>query len=271
MDGSLPVYFLTGAATGLVGSLLGIGGGVFLVPLLTLAFGLPIRSAVAASLICVIATATASATAGLRRGLVNIRLGLFLELATSIGGISGGLLAASLSSRTLHILFSATLFLMGVVVALRSRRRNVLDANQDPGVLGGRLLEGENTFVYRPKRLGLGLVASLFAGAISGLLGLGGGIIKVPVLNAFCGIPIRVATATSTFMIGVTASASAFLYLARGDVLLPATAAVALGALPASIAGAHLAHKSEPQALKILMAVVLLGVAVQMAMRIPAR
>lgn len=269
MDATLLVYLLTGAVTGLVGSLLGLGGGVFLVPLLTLAFGLPIRSAVAASLVCVIATATASATTGLRRGLVNVRLGLFLELATSIGGVSGGLLAASLSTRTLYSLFAATLALMGVIVAIRSGRRNVLDSNEDPGRLGGRLLEGENAFVYRPNRLGLGLAASLVAGAVSGLLGLGGGIIKVPVLNAFCGVPIRVATATSTFMIGVTASASAFLYLARGDVLLPVTAAVALGALPGSLAGSHLSHKAEPRALKILMAVVLLGVAAQMALRMP--
>ncbi len=269
MSGTLLAFFATGAATGLVGSLLGLGGGVFLVPLLTLGFGLPIRSAVAASLVCVIATATASATTALRRGLVNVRLGLFLELATSVGGVLGGLLAASLSARLLHGLFAATLALMGAIVVLRSGRRNILEANQDPGRLGGRLLEGDNTFVYRPRRLGLGMLASLVAGGVSGLLGLGGGIIKVPVLNAFCGVPIRVAAATSTFMIGVTASASAFLYLARGDVLLPATAAVALGALPGSLAGSRLSHRAEPKSLKILMAVILLGVAGQMALRMP--
>lgn len=271
MEGSLLAFLLTGALTGLVGSLLGLGGGVFLVPLLTLVFGLPIRSAVAASLVCVIATATASATTGLRRGLVNVRLGLVLELATSVGGIFGGLLAASLSTRALYGLFAGTLAVMGAVVALRSGRRNVLDSNEDPGPLGGRLLEGENAFVYRPTRLGLGMVASWVAGAVSGLLGVGGGIVKVPVLNAFCGIPIRVAAATSTFMIGVTASASAFIYLARGDVMLPVTAAVALGALPGSLAGSQLSHRAEPRSLKILMAVVLLVVAAQMALRIPDR
>jgi len=115
------------------------------------------------------------------------------------------------------------------------------------------------------RRLPLGLAASLGAGAISGLLGLGGGIIKVPVLNTFCGVPIRVAAATSAFMIGVTASASVFIYYARGDVVLPVAAAVALGALPASIAGARLSERMEARSLKVLMAVVLLLVGGRMA------
>ena len=110
---------------------------------------------------------------------------------------------------------------MGVLMASRSGRRNVIaDLDVDPGVLGGRLREGDVTYVYRVRRLPVAMSSSLVAGALSGLLGLGGGIIKVPVLNTFCGIPIRVAAATSTFMIGVTAAASAFLYFSRGDVVL---------------------------------------------------
>jgi uncharacterized membrane protein YfcA len=120
--------------------------------------------------------------------------------------------------------------------------------------------------VYRVRRLPLALVASLVAGAISGLLGLGGGIIKVPVLNAFCGIPIRVAAATSAFMIGVTGAASAFIYFGRGDVALPLTAAVAIGALPGSLLGARLSHRVEARALKLIMAVVLLVVGGRMAL-----
>lgn len=267
MDQSIVLYGLTGMATGLLGSILGLGGGVFLVPLLTLAFGLPIRSAVAASLISVIATATTSAATSLRRGLVNVRLGLVLELATSVGGLSGGLVAAALAPQTLQRLFAATLALMGVVVALRSGRRNIVESDAEPGRLGGRLVEDGRAYIYHPRRLSLALSASLGAGAISGLLGVGGGIIKVPVLNAFCGIPIKVAAATSTFMIGVTASASAFLYFARGDVLLPITAAVALGALPGSVIGTRLSHAVEPRSIKVLMAVVLLVVALQMAIR----
>lgn len=248
--------------------MLGLGGGVLLVPLLTLALGVPIRTAIAASLISVIASACASATVNLRRGLVNIRLGLVLEVATSVGGLAGGVAASLLSERQLHAAFGLTMATMGAVMALRSKRRNVIaDLTLETGLLGGTLQEGETTFVYRVKRLPLGLFASLLAGAISGLLGVGGGIVKVPMLNTFCGVPIRVAAATSTFMIGVTAAASAILYFARGDVALPLTAAICLGALPASLLGARLAERVEARSLKVLMALVLVGVAAQMTFR----
>jgi len=262
------LLIISGGATGLIGAMLGIGGGVFLVPLLTLVLGVPIRTAIAASLISVIATASASSTINLERGLVNMRLGMTLEVATTLGGLAGGLIAAALSQRQLFLAFGATLAVMGAVMALRSGRRNVIaDASVEPGRLGGRLREGDQTYVYRVKRLPLAMTASLVAGAISGLLGVGGGIIKVPVLNAFCGIPIRVAAATSAFMIGVTGAASAFIYFGRGDIALPLTAGVAIGALPGSLLGARLSQRVEARSLKILMAVVLLIVGLRMALQ----
>lgn len=268
--GAVPagLLILTGAGTGLVGALLGLGGGVFLVPILTLVLGVPIRAAIAASLLSVIATASASATVNLNRGVVNMRLGLALEVATSVGGLAGGMTAAHLTQRQLFLTFAATLSVMGVLMAARSGRRNVIPASSDvePGLLGGLLREEGAIFVYRMKRLPVGLLASLVAGAISGLLGLGGGIIKVPVLTTFCGIPIRVAAGTSTFMIGVTAAASAFLYFSRGDVALPLTAAVCIGALPGSLLGARLSDRVRARSLKMLMAVVLLAVAARMAL-----
>jgi uncharacterized membrane protein YfcA len=259
---------LTGAGTGLIGALLGLGGGVFLVPILTLALGIPIRAAIAASLISVIATASASATVNLNRGLVNMRLGLVLEVATSVGGLAGGIAAAHLTHRQLFLTFASTMAVMGGLMAARSGRRNVLPDSSaaEPGILGGRLREGPTTYMYRVRRLPVGLLASLLAGAISGLLGVGGGIVKVPVLNTFCGIPIRVAAATSTFMIGVTAAASAFIYFSRGDVVLPLTAAVCLGALPASLLGARLSERVHARSLKMLMAVVLFAVGARMAL-----
>jgi len=257
---------LTGAGSGLVGALLGLGGGVFLVPILALALGVPIRAAIAASLISVIATASASAVVNLGRGMVNLRLGLVLEIATSVGGLAGGITSALLSQRQLFILFGMTLGVMGVLMAVRSKLRNVIaDLGADPGMLGGRLQEGQTTYVYRMKHLPLGLFISLVAGALSGLLGVGGGIIKVPALNTFCGIPIKVAAATSTFMIGVTAAASAFIYFNRGDVSLPLTAAVALGAFPGSAVGARLATRIHGRYLKLFMAIVLLLVGAQMS------
>jgi uncharacterized membrane protein YfcA len=256
-----------GMATGLIGSLLGLGGGVFLVPLLTLAIGAPIRVAIAASLISVIATASASATVNLKRGLVNMRLGLALEVATSIGGLLGGITSSLLSHRQLFVGFGLTLSAMGIVMAARSSRRNIIaDVDLDPGLLGGRIEEGGRTYLYRAKRLPLALCSSLVAGAISGLLGVGGGIIKVPVLSAFCGIPIRVAASTSTFMIGVTAAASAFIYFGRGQIDLPLTAAIAIGTLPGSLIGARLSDKVHARSLKVIMAFVLILVAGRMLM-----
>jgi uncharacterized membrane protein YfcA len=265
---SLWILIGTGAATGLVGALLGLGGGVFLVPLLTLALGLPIRVAIAASLISVIATASAAATVNLNRGVVNMRLGMVLEVATTVGGLLGGLTSVLLSQTQLFGVFGATLAAMAVLMVRRSGQRNVIaDVAADPGRLGGRMEEGGRTYVYRVRRLPVGLLASFAAGAISGLLGIGGGIIKVPVLNTFCGIPIRVAASTSAFMIGVTAAASAFVYYGRGTVDLHVSAAVALGTLPGSLAGARLSEHMQARSLKMLMAGILVLVAARMLLR----
>src|SRR3954470_11970310 len=163
------IYLVTGAASGLVGAMLGIGGGVFLVPLLTLVFGVPIRAAVAASLISVIATASASSTVNLDRGIVNMRLAMSLEVATSVGGLGGGLAASLLSAHQLFLIFGVTLATMGVLMGVRSGRRNVIaDTSVDPGRLGGRLQEGDTSYVYLVRRLPLALGASLVAGAVSG-------------------------------------------------------------------------------------------------------
>jgi len=261
------VLVLLGAGTGLVGAMLGLGGGVFLVPLLTVGLGLPIREAITASLISVIATASASATVNLNRGLVNLRLGLLLEMATSVGGLGGALLSAWLTQRQLFLTFAATMALMSAAMLIRSGRRNVIeDTGQDPGLLGGRIEEDGKAYVYHLRRTPVALGSSLGAGAISGLLGLGGGIVKVPVLSTFCGIPIKVAAGTSTFMIGVTAATSAFVYYSRGDLNPELTAAVCLGALPASLLGARLSQRVQARSLKLLMAVVLLMVGVRMAL-----
>ena len=262
------IYAATGAATGILGATLGLGGGIFLVPVLTLVFDVPFRTAVAASLISVIATASVASTVNLGRGLVNFRLGMTLEIATTVGGLTGGFLAALLTQRQLFSIFGLTLAGMGVIMALRSGRRNVIaGAGVEPGLLGGQLEEDDRIYVYRLRRTPLALGASLLAGSISGLLGLGGGIIKIPILTAFCGIPIKVAAATSAFMIGVTAAASAFVYYGRGDIDLTLAAAIALGALPGSLAGARLGHALEARSLKLFLAAVLFLVGGQMAIK----
>lgn len=263
----LAVFALTGAITGLVGALLGLGGGVFLVPLLALGFGLDPRTAVAASLVAVVTTSSSATMVNMGRGLVNVPLAFTLLLTTSAGSLAGGIIAHHFSTRALYATFAATLFVVSIIVTSRSGKRNVIDdPGLDTGALGGRIEENGNTFSYLVKRLPLALIVSLIAGAISGLLGVGGGVIQVPVLNSFCGIPIRVAAATSGFMIGPTAAISAFIYLNRGDMNPLITAAVALGSLPGSIFGSWLSRHIAVRSIKGILATSLIVVALRLAM-----
>ena len=260
-------FGFTGALTGTIGALLGLGGGVFLVPLLALGFHLEPRTAVAASLVAVIASSSATTMVNMRRGLVNVPLAFTLLLATSVGARGGASIAAHISTRTLYAIFATTLRGVAGIVTSRSKTRNVIeDAELEIGLLGGRVVEEGRTLSYVMKRLPFALGVSLIAGAISGLLGVGGGVIQVPVLNSFCGIPIRVAAATSAFMIGPTAAVSAFAYLARGDMDPLITAAIALGSLPGSALGAWLSRKIAVRSIKGILATSLVLVALRLAL-----
>jgi uncharacterized membrane protein YfcA len=262
----LLVFGVTGALTGALGALLGLGGGVFLVPLLALGFHLQPRTAVAASLVAVIASSSATTMVNVRRGLVNVPLAFTLLLTTSIGSLAGGTIAQYISTRALYAIFAATLFVVAIIVTSRSKTRNVIDdVDLDVGVLGGHVEEEGRTLSYVMKRVPLAMTVSLVAGAISGLLGVGGGVIQVPILNSFCGIPIRVAAATSAFMIGPTAAVSAFIYLGRGDMNPLITAAVALGSLPGSILGAWLSKRMPVRSIKGVLATSLILVALRLA------
>ena len=262
----LVAFALTGALTGMIGALLGLGGGVFLVPLLALGFGIEPRTAVAASLVAVVTSSSTATMVNMRRGLVNIPLAFSLLLATSVGSLAGSNFAHHISTRALYIIFASTLFVVSLIVTSRSGKRNVIDdATMDTGALGGRIEEEGKTLSYRMKRLPVAMVVSLIAGGISGLLGVGGGVIQVPVLNSFCGIPIRVAAATSAFMIGPTASISAFLYLSRGDMDPLITAAVAVGSLPGSIFGSWLSRHIAVRSIKGILATSLILVAVRLS------
>jgi uncharacterized membrane protein YfcA len=257
-------------AAGGVGALLGIGGGVFLVPLLHIALGFQLRTAAAISLATVIATSSSVSAARSGTHLINLRLGMVLEVATVAGSLVGGFTAYLFSEPVLQRLFSAVAVLAGVAVLSRLNRRNVvLDPDADPGRLGGRFYEAESggTVTYRIKRLPLALLASFAAGNVSSLLGIGGGIIKVPVLNAWCGMPVRAAAATSAFMIGVTAAGGAIIYFSRGDLSPLAAAPAVLGVQLGSWAGLRLAHHAPARWLKMLLVTVLFGVAVLMVVR----
>jgi len=265
---------LAGVGTGLIGAVLGTGGGVFLVPALVIGFGLPVHHAVATSIVTVIATSSAAASANVERGTANMRLGMTLEVATSVGAIAGGLTAAVVAPRVLEAIFAVVLLPTAAIMWRRSEPTGAVEPNDsaalDPGELGGSYLEAATgrRVVYRVRRLWAGLTVSFAAGNLSGLLGIGGGVFKVPALHLLCGVPIRAAAATSNFMIGVTAAASAFLYYGRGEVRPGATAAAVLGVLAGSALGSALSPRMGGGLVRKLFAVLLGLVAIQMLYRV---
>lgn len=261
------LIFLSGGVAGGLGALLGIGGGVFLVPFLLLVLNIPARFAIPISLATVIATSSAVSAGTAGRQLINLRLGMFLEVATAAGGLFGGLIARFVPVSVLYRLFA--LVAAGSAIAMLGRlgRRNVtFDPAVQPGRLGGRYYEAESGGIvtYRVKRLPLALIASFFAGSLSTLLGIGGGTLKVPILNTWCGVPLRAAAATSAFMIGVTASSGAVIYYGRGQIVPGLAAAAVLGVQLGSWAGLRIGERATARWLKLLMAGVLLVVSVLM-------
>jgi len=263
-----------GIGAGIFGSLLGLGGGILLVPLLTLGFGLPLREAAGISLICVIVTSSAAASVYLQRHVANLRLGMTLELFTALGAIVGAVLAFTLGERQLDGLFA---LLLAYVALTMIRRRDpepeaplapapAADEEVDEPPEGGILdrLSGPG---YRVHSLGPGVVGSVGAGVVSALFGIGGGLVKVPVLHLIMGVPLRIATATSNLMIGVTASASAIIYLVRGGIDPYVAGPTAIGVFVGASIGSRIAGRVDVRFLRILFTVVLLYTAFEMLQR----
>jgi hypothetical protein len=258
-----------GALAGVTGTLLGLGGGVFLVPFLVLIVGLPFHQAAAISLVTVIATSSAVSAARAGRHLINLRLGIVLEVATAAGGLGGGLTAQMLSASTLQRLFALAAFAVGAITLARMRRPAEPPLDVDPGVLGGRYVDEHlgHEVTYRPRHLPVAIGASFIAGNVSTLLGLGGGFIKVPVLAAWCGVPLRAAAATSAFMIGVTATSGAVVYYGHGAMIPELAAAAVIGVELGSAGGLRIGGRIATQWLEGLLAVVLVGAGIAMLMR----
>jgi uncharacterized protein len=264
------IIFVAGVVAGGLGALLGLGGGIFLVPFLNLVFNFPITAAAAISLTTVIATSSSVSAGRAGKQLINMRFGMLLEVVTAAGSLLGGVTAQLLSQSTLQRLFGGVAMVVAVIMMTRLKRRNViLDPNIDPGVLGGRYHEEESggTVVYRVKRVPVALAASFLAGNVSSLLGIGGGIIKVPILNAWCGMPLRAAAATSAFMIGVTATAGAIIYYGRGQIVPVLAAAAVLGVQLGSWGGMRLGQRASAMWLKAMMAALLVIVSGLMFVR----
>ena len=276
-------YLLAGAGTGVLGAILGTGGGVFLIPLLVLVFGVEMHYAVATSIVTVVATSCAVASANVERGTANMRLGMTLEIATSLGAIAGGLTVAGMDPRILEALFAVVLIPTAIMM-WRGRTENAasmsgesasatpntaMPLDESLGALGQRYFDPQlgHDVAYRVKNLPGGLGISLIAGILSGMLGIGGGVFKVPALHLLCGMPIKAAAATSNFMIGVTATASAFLYFGRGQVRPAMTAAIVLGVLAGSVIGSLANQKIGGKIINRTFAVLLGCVAAQMMVR----
>ena len=241
-----------GFFAGLLGALTGIGGGVLLTPILALHFGIPIRQAIGTSLVAVITTSAASSSVHLQRHTTDIRLGMTLELATSLGAAVTAYLVGYFNRNALEGLFAGFLLYSSIMILRRGGKIKAAD-EPSPNVNGLTAIPP-----YEPQRYPLGLAASLVAGALSGLLGIGGGPIKVPVMYIFMNVPLMVATATSNFMIGVTAAASAIVYYRRGDILVDIAAPLAVGVFLGSLLGARLAPRIHTKLVIYLLVAVML-------------
>ena len=258
------ILLLSGLAAGSFGAMLGLGGGILIVPILTLGFGTPLASAVGTSLLCVIATSTGAAAFNVAAGRADVRLGVTLGTGTAVGALSGAVVAGFLPERALAGLFAALIAYTGanMLRGLRSGARAVSTAPVDPTAP-----DGPSAPEYRTRRLPLAIAGAFAGGNVSGLLGVGGGIVTVPLIHLVMRGPMAVAVTTSNFMIGITAAAGAYAYLVRGDVDAHVAAPVVIGVTLGSMGGAWASARARTSWLVVLFVVVLAYVAVQMLMR----
>ncbi len=265
--------FAVSIVAGLLGSLLGLGGGIIVVPALTLLLKLDIRYAIGASIVSVIATSSGAAASYVKEHMTNLRVGMLLEVATASGALCGAYLTGILAGRWLYVIFGAV---MGYTAVMMMRRRVKRALHEvPPDRMADRLrLHGHyfdqsanQTVRYRVSRTPLGLAVSYCAGVLSGLLGIGGGAIKVPAMNVAMGIPIKVSTATSNFMIGVTAAASAGVFFMRGDIKPFVAAPVAAGVLIGARGGARLLGRIRSSAIRKAFVIVILWISLEMLLK----
>lgn len=261
------VVLIGSYGAGLIGSLTGLGGGFLIIPLLTLALNVDIHYAIGASLVSVIATSSGSASAFVREGITNMRLGMFLEIATTSGAFCGAILAVYIPTHYIAILFGLILISSAII----SIRKKIRFASNERSVLAEKLkLNGsypssDGTISYNVTHVGAGFLMMIFAGIISGLLGIGSGALKVIAMDNIMRIPFKVSTTTSNFMIGVTASASAVVYLQRGYITPGVSMPVVIGVLAGAFTGSKiLVQSTSSKWLRYVFAIVISVIAVQM-------
>jgi uncharacterized membrane protein YfcA len=265
--------FAVSVIAGLIGALAGVGGGILIIPALTLIFGVDIHLAIGASIVSVIATSSGAAAAYVRDRLTNIRIGMFLELATTSGAVVGALLASVVAPSLLYIFLGVVLVFSAALQLTRLGEQSA--ARQPPSALASHLVLAdsypdavlETEVAYSPRRIPLGFGLMALAGVVSGLLGIGSGALKVVAMDGAMGLPIKVSSATSNFMIGVTAAASAGIYLGRGDVDVRIAAPVALGVLAGAFVGARLLGRLSNRNVRLIFVPVLAGIGIEAILR----
>ena len=257
---------LTSLLAGFLGALTGLGGGTVLVPVLTIFFKVDIRYAIGASLVSVIATSSGAAAAYVKEGFINVRVGMFLEVATTIGALVGAFIAAKISTSFIAVIFGVVL----VYSVFSSRHSPTASSESSPDPLATRLgLNGtyptpEGVENYYPRNVPIGFGLMVLAGLLSGLLGIGSGAVKVLAMDSAMQLPFKVSTTTSNFMIGVTAAAGAGAYLARGYIDPGLSMPVMLGVLLGAFFGARALSHINAKVLKRIFNVVILFLAIQM-------
>jgi len=264
---------LVSIVAGFVGALFGLGGGVLIIPFLTLVEGVPVPLAVGASIVSVVATSSASAATYVQDHLTNLRLGMFLEIGTVAGAITGAFVSVFLPASALFILFGIIL-LYATMVMIRARGID-FPANVRPDKTSRILALGSqyedhslNRVVkYEVTRTPLTVFIGYFAGIVSGLLGVGGGVINVPTMNLVSKVPVKVASATSNFMIGVTAAASASVYLLRGDVHPLLAAPLIIGVAGGALLGTRVLKVTPPTRVKVAFGILLAAISLLMILK----
>jgi len=260
------ILILGAYLAGLVGSLTGLGGGVVVIPLLTLVFHVDIRYAIGAALLASIANSSGAASAYIKEGITNIRLGMFLEIATTVGAVIGALIAIYTPTNTIAILFG-TVLLFSAAMTLRKKNQEALTEGSRLSAilkLNSSYPTQTGTVEYKLKNVGAGFSIMTVAGVMSGLLGIGSGALKVLAMDTAMKIPFKVSTTTSNFMIGVTAAASAVVYLQRGYMDPGIAFPVVLGVLGGAFTGAKLLTKINPSTLRIIFCIAITFVALEM-------
>jgi uncharacterized membrane protein YfcA len=269
---SVAWLFVVSIGASALGGTLGMASGIFIVPVLTMFGGLDIHAAVAASIVSVIACSCGSAAPFLRSGLTNIRVAIVLEVATTLGALTGVLLAGILSAPFLYFLFAAVLLVSAS--QMMTRRHEILGETDVSNLRDwATVLRLHSSYpdhalgrdvLYRVRRVPLGLALMYGAGLISALLGIGSGVLKIPAMDTALRLPIKVSSATSNFMIGVTAAASGVAYFARGDINPVIAGPVALGSVLGAVLGARLLMAVSGDKLRLFFVVVLVALAAQM-------